>query len=106
MTKGYKEINLIKFQEKFQTEEDCQERLIELRWPDGFICPRCKGEDYYDLPKRRLYQCKGCGYQVSITAGTVMHGTRTSLLKWFWAIFLMSTAKEGFLHLLFLKRLK
>ena len=69
MEKDYKEISLIKFQEKFQTEEDCQKRLVELRWPDGFICPRCKGRDYYDLPKRHLYQCKGCGYQVSITSG-------------------------------------
>lgn len=87
MVKDYKETSLIKFQENFQTEEDCQKRLIELRWSDGFVCPHCEGRDYHELPKRHLYQCKGCGYQASITAGTVMHGTRTSLVKWFRAIF-------------------
>ncbi|MEP9412059.1 MAG: transposase, partial [Candidatus Brocadia sp.] len=49
MAKDYKEISLIKFQEKFQTEEGCQKRLIELRWPDGFVCPHCGGRDYYEL---------------------------------------------------------
>lgn len=106
MAKDYKEISLIKFQEKFQTEEDCQKRLIELRWPDGFVCPHCEGRDYYELPKRHLYQCKGCGYQASITAGTVMHGTRTSLLKWFWAIFLMSTDKRGISALALSKKIE
>lgn len=106
MAKDYKEISLIKFQEKFQTEEDCQKRLVELRWPDGFVCSHCKGRDYYDLPKRHLYQCKGCGYQVSVTSGTVMHGTRTSFLKWFWAIFLMSTDKRGISALALSKKIE
>lgn len=106
MAKDYKEISLIKFQEKFQTEEGCQKRLIELRWPDGFVCPHCGGRDYYELPKRYLYQCKGCGYQASITAGTVMHGTRTSILKWFWAIFFMSTDKRGISALALSKKIE
>lgn len=42
MTKDYKEINLIKFHEEFQTEEDCQKELIKLRRSDGFLCSRCK----------------------------------------------------------------
>lgn len=42
MTKDYKEINLIKFHEEFQTEEDCQKKLIKLRWSDGFLCSHCK----------------------------------------------------------------
>lgn len=44
MTKDYKEINLIKFHEEFQTEEDCQKKLIKLRWSDGFLCSHCKGK--------------------------------------------------------------
>ncbi|TWU50410.1 hypothetical protein B188_28420 [Candidatus Brocadiaceae bacterium B188] len=31
MVKDYKEASHIKFLENFQTEEDCQKRLIELR---------------------------------------------------------------------------
>ncbi len=95
MKKRYSNLNLLEFQKRFQTEEDCREKLFELRWPDGFECPRCKGKQYYDLPKRRLYQCKECNYQVSVTTGTVMHRTRTPLLKWFWAIYLVGTDKRG-----------
>lgn len=106
MSNNYNEMSILEFQKKFQAEEDCHKRLIELRWPDGFICPRCGEKEYYNLPKRRLYQCKGCGYQVSVTAGTIMHGTRTPLLKWFWAIFLVSTDKRGLSALALSKKIE
>ncbi|GBD89394.1 hypothetical protein BMS3Abin04_00099 [bacterium BMS3Abin04] len=50
---------------------------------------------YYSLPKRKLYQCKKCGYQSSITANTIFHRTRTPLRKWFWAIYLLTNNKNG-----------
>ena len=28
----------------FATEEACREYLVQLRWPDGFRCPRCGSE--------------------------------------------------------------
>jgi transposase-like protein len=36
-----------------------------------------------------------CGKQVSVTAGTIFHKTKTPLLKWFWLIFRMATSKTG-----------
>ena len=36
-----------------------------------------------------------CRYQVSVTAGTVMHKTRLSLRLWFWAAYLMATGTPG-----------
>lgn len=47
------------------------------------------------LRKRLLWQCGGCRYQVSLTAGTVLHGTRTPLHLWFWATYLMATGTPG-----------
>ena len=88
-------ITLLQFQERFQTEESCYEHLFNIRWPNGFICPVCGHTEYYALPKRKLFQCKACKHQTSVTAGTVMHRTRTPLLKWFWAIFLTSHDKRG-----------
>ena len=95
MKERYSNMNLLEFQEKFKTEEDCRKKLFALRWPDGFECPKCKEKQCYELTDRPLYQCQNCRYQVSVTAGTVMHRTRTPLLKWFWAIFLVSTDKRG-----------
>ncbi len=42
-----------------------------------------------------LWQCKRCGYQASVTAGTVMHKTRTPLTLWFWAAYLVATHTPG-----------
>lgn len=47
------------------------------------------------LERRHLWQCKCCGYQASVTAGTVMHGTRTPLTLWFWSADLVATHTPG-----------
>ena len=83
------------FQERFQTEEQCYEHLKNLRWPDGFICPRCGHREAYFTKTRKLYQCKNCGYQASVTSRTLFHRTRVPLRKWFWAIYLVGTDKRG-----------
>lgn len=44
---------------------------------------------------RRVWQCKGCGAQTSVTAGTVMHNTQTPLRLWFWAAYLVATHHPG-----------
>lgn len=95
MVKPYQDVDLVTFQKHFASEEACRERLFKLRWPEGFRCPRCGCDSAYFLEKRMLYQCTGCKYQTSLTAGTVMHKTRTPLVKWFWAIYLVSTDKRG-----------
>jgi transposase-like protein len=45
--------------------------------------------------RRLVWQCKGCGAQTSVTAGTVMHKTRTPLRLWFWAAYLVATHHPG-----------
>lgn len=45
--------------------------------------------------RRLVWQCKACGHQTSVTAGTVMHGTRTPLRTWFWAAYLVATHHPG-----------
>ena len=90
-----KPMSLIAFQRKFPTEKACQDHLFHLRWPEGYQCPRCYHHDAYFHRTRHLYQCKACGYQASLTAGTIFHKTRTPLRKWFWMIFLMGRQKSG-----------
>ena len=106
MKKRYQDISLTRFQRRFRTEAACRERLFKLRWPDGFVCPVCGDRRYYDLPKRNLLQCKACGRQTSVTAGTVMHRTRTSLRVWFWAIYLVANDKRGLSALQLSKKLE
>jgi hypothetical protein len=92
----YEKMNLLEFQERFATEEACLSYLMQKRWPEGFVCPRCGGQGGYWLQHRRLMECRQCRYQASSTAGTIFHKTRVPLRYWFWTIFLMSRCKAGY----------
>jgi transposase-like protein len=85
----------LEFQRRFEDERACREYLFASRWPDGFRCPRCAGGEVGVQTARNLWVCKLCGHQTSVTAGTVMHGTRTPLRLWFWAAYLVSTHHPG-----------
>jgi len=91
---------LREFQSKFASEEACQQYLAACRWPDGFVCPRCGQRRAYELERQRRWQCAGCRYQVSLTAGTILHNTKIPLTVWFWAAYLMTTDKRGLSALL------
>jgi hypothetical protein len=88
-------MNLLEFQRKFSTEKACEKYLFEKRWPEGFKCPKCRYVEYYYIGTRRLYECKECSYQTSVTAGTVMHRSKLDLAVWFRAIYLVSNDKRG-----------
>ena len=92
---SYTELSLLEFQRRFSTEEACQEALEQARWPEGFVCPRCGHGRASRIRTRRLLQCAGCHYQASLTAGTILHKTRTPLVKWFWAIWMVAQDKGG-----------
>jgi transposase-like protein len=96
---------LREFQAKFATEDGCQQYLAACRWPDGFVCPRCGNQRAYALLKLKRWQCIGCRHQVSLTAGTILHNTKTPLTVWFWAAYLMTTDKRGISALLLQRQL-
>ena len=91
----YETIGFWEFQKRFSTEESCRDYLFQLRWPKGFVCPKCGGIGCYPLKGRKEYVCRQCHKQASVTAGTVMHRSHLPLVKWFWAMYLMVTDKRG-----------
>ena len=88
-------VTLLELTDRFPDDQSCWEYLKRVRWPRGFICPRCKGRRSSFIETRKLWQCSACRHQVSLTAGTVFQGTRTPLRKWFLAIFFMARHKQG-----------
>ena len=92
---NYKDMSWMIFQEEFRSEDNCINWLFRTRWPQGFVCPKCYGKEYWQISTRNLYKCTSCHHQVSLTAGTIFHKTRTPLLKWFMLIFRMATSKTG-----------
>ena len=79
--------------------------MAARRWPDGFVCPRCGNRRACELLKLRRWQCSRCRHQISLTAGTILHNTKTPLTVWFWAAYLMTTDKRGVSALLLQRQL-
>lgn len=68
---------------RFPSEEHCRARLTEVRWPEGFVCPRCGGRETWQIARGTLTQCAACKAQISITADTVLKGSRLPVQVWF-----------------------
>ena len=91
----------------YGTEAQCAAALAAQRWPAGFRCPRCVGADHYVVGHgaRKLYQCRACRHQTSLTAGTLMDSTKLPLRTWFLAMYLLSQAKTGLSALALMRQL-
>lgn len=88
--------SLAEFTARFADEAACEAVLRRWKYGDAhFVCPGCGGGESWWLLSRLLDECKHCHRQVSLTAGTVMHGTRKPLRTWFLAIYLFVHSKQG-----------
>lgn len=85
---------VLAFEDRFATEAACREYLAEIRWPDGFRCPRCEHREAWST-ERGLWHCRGCGFQTSVTAGTIFQDTRKPLRLWFRAMWYVVSQKQG-----------
>jgi transposase-like protein len=87
-------LDQLEFEERFATDEACRQYLERLRWPEGFVCPRCQHRDAWRDARRRQ-MCAGCLYPVSATAGTIFQDTRKPLRLWFRAAWYVTGQKHG-----------
>lgn len=85
---------LMEFESRFSSQEACEEYLIQMRWPEGFVCPVCAGRKAWRTG-RMLFHCAACGRQISVTAGTIFQGTRKPLPMWFRAMWCVTSQKNG-----------
>jgi hypothetical protein len=86
--------NELEFAERFATEESCRVYLEQLRWPNGFICPRCLHPVGWRI-RRQQFQCAACHYAVSVTAGTILQDTHKPLRLWFRTAWYVTGQKYG-----------
>ena len=84
----------MELEKRFSTEEACRKYLEAIRWPQGFICPRCRTSEYW-MGSRGRKICVSCGYQATVTAGTIFERTRMPLMLWFRAIWWVTSQKNG-----------
>lgn len=92
--KNFKGQNILDFLKAFPNDDACKAYLAELKWQDGFVCPKC-GHKKGCLKKGHKYHCYGCGKVESSTAGTLFHRVKFGLQKAFCIVFEMSTSTQS-----------
>jgi hypothetical protein len=82
------------FETWFSDEAACREFLERVRWGNTFCCPVCECHDAWRTA-RRLWMCRSCSRQTSVTAGTIFHRSRLPLRTWFAAMWFVCAQKNG-----------
>ena len=85
---------MMELERQFRDEPACREYLWVLRWPEGFVCPRCQGGSAWSMT-RGLWLCEQCRRQVSVTAGTIFQDSKLPLTVWFRAMWHITSQKNG-----------
>jgi len=84
------------FFKQFPNDESCLNHLFDVRYGQGHRCPKCNQKaKWYRFEAERAYACQWCGHHLHPTVGTPFESSRTSLLSWFYAIYLFTTSRHG-----------
>jgi len=85
---------MLELERRFSDEAGCRAYLTALRWPAGFVCPRCATSEALEI-RRSLWRCLACRREVSVTAGTVFQDSKLPLTLWFRAMWQITSQKNG-----------
>lgn len=87
--------NILSITTYFNTKEKCQQAIIESRWSDGdVVCPYC-GAHHCSKRGDGRFRCNHCLKNFSCLVGTIFENTKLPLIKWFVAMYLISSHKKG-----------
>ena len=82
----------------FNNEAVCRNAIIETRWGGGeqqdVVCPYC-GKHHVKMSKSGRFHCTACNKNFSCKVGTIFEDSNLSLVKWFIAMYLISSHKKG-----------
>ncbi len=85
------------------TPDECRAFIEAQRWPNGPVCPRCGVTNPSVVTRRsatknvvkKLYSCRACRRQFTVTVGTIFEDSHIPLNKWLATIMLMCASKKG-----------
>ena len=99
-------MSLSQFLAGYGTEAQCEAVLERSRLPQGFQCPKCKTQQYssYRRGRVKVFQCRTCRTQTTLTGGTTFHSTKLPLIQRFQAMYFLSQTKNN-VSILELRRL-
>lgn len=80
------------------SEEEAHEAFRLLRWAETKgepVCARCGCLDSYRFQTRKLYKCKGCSHQFSVTSGTIFASRKLPVRDYLLAIAIFVNGAKG-----------
>ena len=90
-------ISLVEIFEMFPDEATAMAWFEKTRWPEGRVCPHCRGCETSATPnaKPMPYWCKDCRSYFSVRTGTALEYSKVTLRKWAIAIYLNVTSLKS-----------
>lgn len=82
------------FLAQFPDENSCWNYLINMRWPEGYVCSQCQSKKYWLTAKHKIH-CSKCRKEFSITSGTIFQESKKPLLLWFHIMWWVVAQKTG-----------
>ena len=90
--------SIISLTSYFTSDAKCMQAIVESRWGVGneqdVICPYC-GKHHCKMSKNGRFHCTECNKNFSCLVGTIFENTKLPLIKWFVAMYLISSHKKG-----------
>ena len=85
------------FLHRYGDESKCEDAVEKQRWPKGYACAGCGHRGHYVVRHGRVktFQCIACRSQVTLTSGTIFHGSKLPLTKWFQAMYFLTQSKNN-----------
>lgn len=82
------------FLDYFRDEQSCIDYWEEVRWQGAVVSPYDPTSKVYRC-KNNMYKCKNTGKYFNVRTGTIFEGSKLSLRKWFYAIYVVIGNKKG-----------
>lgn len=78
------------------SEDDAYATFRAIRWEGGEpFCPHCGGCEVYEYRARRIFKCKACRRQFSMTSGTLFASRKLELRDYLAAIAIFCNGVKG-----------
>lgn len=87
--------SLIKFFQKYPTEEKATEFFEKLIWGEKVVCPHCGSVHVARCKAPMPYRCKDCRKHFSVRVNNFFNKSKLPLQKWLLAIYILTNSKKG-----------
>ena len=79
-------------------DDEAHDMFRQMRWPETHgepVCPRCQCGACYVYAVRRLFKCKACAHQFTVTSGTIFASRKLPVQTYLLAIAIFVNAVKG-----------